>query len=142
MSFKLEDLEVRYNTTEKEGLAVVRCLIESKYFIIGHPYPVILYTNYEALETILRVNIDDHGRITRQIDRLIEYNYIIYYRPYKSNLTRIANGLSRMPRYYSQYAYTEYLERLQILVAIVQVKPTEQENRVLENIPNLVTLTH
>jgi len=36
MSFKLEEAEIRYNTTEKEGLAIVRYLAKSKYFVIGY----------------------------------------------------------------------------------------------------------
>ncbi len=36
MSFKLEEAKIRYNTTEKEGLAIVRYLAKYKCFVIGY----------------------------------------------------------------------------------------------------------
>ena len=65
ISFKLEEVETRYHTTEREALLVVRCLAEVRCFIIGHAYPVILYTNHQALESILKIGTDAHRKIAR-----------------------------------------------------------------------------
>ena len=55
MSFKLEEAETRYHTTEREALAVVRCLAEVKWSVMGHLYPTMPYTDHQALETTMRV---------------------------------------------------------------------------------------
>ena len=46
ISFKLKEAETRYYTTEREALAVVRCMAEVKCFIMGHEYSIMLYTGY------------------------------------------------------------------------------------------------
>ena len=112
MSFKLEEVETRYHTTEREALAVVRCLAEVRCFVMGHAYPVMLYTDHQALETILKIGTDAHGRIARWMDRLTEYDYIVKHGPCKSNIMRLADGMSRMPGLYSQYAVAEDEERM------------------------------
>ena len=117
MSFKLEEAETRYYTTEREALAVVRCIAEVKCFIIGHEYPTMLYTDHQALESIMKIGIDSHGRIARWIDRLTEYDYIIKHRPCKANIMGLADGISRMPGRYSQYTVAEDLERIAMMLA-------------------------
>ena len=52
MSFRLEDAETRYDTTEREALAVVRCLAEVRWLVTGSEYPTKLYTDHSALESI------------------------------------------------------------------------------------------
>lgn len=118
MSFRLEEAEVRYGTTEREALAVVRCLAESKCFVMGHRYPTMLYSDHEALKSVLKNGPDEHFRISRWMDRLTEYDYIIHHRPSKSNIMGIADGMSRMPgRYNDHNILTEDLERLGIAAA-------------------------
>ena len=73
---------------------MVRCLAEVRYFIIEYIYSIILYTNYQALKIILKISINIYRRITRWIDRLIKYNYIIKYRLYKSNIIRLVDKIS------------------------------------------------
>ena len=63
MSFCLEDAETRYDTTEREALAVVRCLAEVRWLVTGSKYPTKLYTDHSALESILTQGSDAHGRI-------------------------------------------------------------------------------
>lgn len=111
LSFKLEDVEKRYTTTEKEALAVIRCLAEIRRLVMRSPFPIKIYTDHMALESILRIG-DAHGKITRWMDRLSEYDYQIYHRPCRTNIMRIADGLSRMPGIYFKYAVTEDSERL------------------------------
>ena len=70
-----EEAETRYHTTEREALAMVRCLAEVKCYVVGHKYPVMIYTDHMALESIMRSGTDAHGRIARWMDRLTEYDY-------------------------------------------------------------------
>lgn len=97
LSFRLSDAETRYNTTEREALAVVRCLAEVRWLVMGSPYPTKLYTDHTALVSILKQGGDAHGRISRWQDRLTEYDLEIHHRPGKSHTIGIADGLSRMP---------------------------------------------
>lgn len=117
ISFKLEEAETRYHTTEREALAVVRCMAEVKCFIMGHEYPTMLYTDHQALESIMKIGTDAHGRIARWMDRLTEYDYIIKHRPCKANIMGLADGMSRMPGRYSQHAVAEDSERMAMVLA-------------------------
>ena len=65
LSFKLEEAETRYSTTEREALAVVRCLAEVKSYVMGHKFPTMIYTDHKALESILVVGTDAQGRVAR-----------------------------------------------------------------------------
>ncbi len=75
MSFRLEDTETRYNITEREALAVVRCLAELRWLVTGSEYPTKLYTDHSALECIFTQELDAHWRIARWMHILTEYNY-------------------------------------------------------------------
>lgn len=81
MSFKLADVESRYSTTEREALAIVRCLAEVRWLVIGSPYPVKVYTDHVSLLSLLSGTADAHGRVARWMDRLSEYDFEIYHRP-------------------------------------------------------------
>lgn len=52
MFFRLEDIETRYDTIEKEALAVVRCLAKVRWLVMGSKYPTKLYIDHSALESI------------------------------------------------------------------------------------------
>ena len=49
LSFRFSDTETRYGTTDREALAIVICLAEVKWLIIGSKYPVKLYTDHQVL---------------------------------------------------------------------------------------------
>lgn len=117
MSFKLEDEETRYHTTEREAFAVVRCMAEVKCFIMGHLYATMLYSNHQALESIMRLGTDAHGRIARWMDRLTEYDYIIKHRPCKTTIMGLADQMSQMPGKYSQLAVAEDAERMAMMLS-------------------------
>lgn len=70
MSFRFNDAETRYDNTEREALAAVRCLAETRWLVTGSAYPTKLYTDHSALESIQ--GSDAHGRISRWMDRLTE----------------------------------------------------------------------
>ncbi len=102
---------------EREALAVVRCLAEVRWLVIGSEYPIKLYTDHSAWESIFTQGSDTHGRIARWIHRLTEYDYEIHHRPCKANIMRIADGIPRLPAKYSQSATAIHLERMVLLVA-------------------------
>ena len=51
------------------------------------------------------------------MDILTEYDYEVHHRPYKANIMRIADGMSRLPAKYSQSATAIDLERMVLAVA-------------------------
>ena len=97
LSFKLNDAETRYSTTEREALAVVRCLAEVRWLVMGNRHPTKVYTDHIALTSILSKGTDEHGRIARWLDRLTKYDLEIHHRPSTTNVIGIADGLSRLP---------------------------------------------
>jgi uncharacterized protein YutD len=68
---------------------------------MGHQYPTMLYTDHEALQTIMNEGTDAHDRIARWMDILTEYDYIVHHRPCKSNIMKLTDGMSRVPGHYS-----------------------------------------
>ena len=73
ISKRLSPTETRYSTTEREALAILRCLEEVRWHILGSPFPTKVYTDHQALVILLRKN-DAHGQIVRWQVRLSEYH--------------------------------------------------------------------
>ena len=51
LSFRLSDAETRYSNSEREALAVIRCLAEVRWMVMASEYPVLVYTDHSALRT-------------------------------------------------------------------------------------------
>ena len=86
-------VETRYSTTEREALAILRCLEEVCWLVLGSPFPTKIYTDHQALLGLLRKD-DAHGRIVRWQVRLAEYDVEYIHIPGKENV--LADGLSRL----------------------------------------------
>ena len=97
ISRRLEPAETRYSNTEREALAIVRCLGEVKWLVHGSPHPVKVYTDHSALTTLLRQD-DAHGRLGKWQVKLSEYDLEYVHIPGSQN--QVADGLSRMPARY------------------------------------------
>ena len=98
ISFRLSDVESRYSNSEREALAVIRCLAEVKWMIVASKYPVIVYTDHSALRTLLTGQDNyAHGRIAKWQERLGEYHIRLLHRSAKVHFMGIADGLSRLP---------------------------------------------
>lgn len=98
ISFRLAEVESRYSNSEREALAVIRCLAEVRWMIIASPFPIFVYTDHEALKTLLTgPDNDAHGRIAKWQERLGEYDIRLLHRPAKTHFMAIADGLSRLP---------------------------------------------
>ena len=98
MSFRLSDAETRYSNSEREALAVVRCLAEVRWMVIASQYQILVYTDHEALRTLLTgLDNDAHGRIAKWQERLGEYDIKLLHRSARTHFMGIADGLSRLP---------------------------------------------
>src|SRR5437588_9448848 len=94
ISTRLTDPETRYSTTEQEGLAVLRCLEEVRWLVLGSDHPTLVYTDHSALIPLLKSD-DAHGRMARSQLKLSEFDVEYVHIPGMQNA--IADGLSRMP---------------------------------------------
>jgi len=98
ISFRLSDVETRYPNSEREALAVVRCLTKVRWMVMASKYPVLVYTDHSALRILLtELDNDAHGRIARWQERLGEYHLQLLHRSAKTHFMGIADGLSRLP---------------------------------------------
>lgn len=96
LSFALSDTESRYHTTEKETLAVLRCLEEVRWLVKGANYPTIVYTDHRAVMSVLGAEpLAASDKVMRWQYRLQEYDLDIVHVPGK--LQVVADGLSRIP---------------------------------------------
>ena len=94
ISKKFLDAETHYHTTEREALAIVQCLEETRWLINENQHPVLIYTDHECLKTALKNS--DKGRIVGWQLRLSEYDFRIIHIKGKDNA--LADGMSRLPR--------------------------------------------
>lgn len=101
MSFRLENAETRYTTTEREALAVVRCLAETS------KHPTKIYSDHSALESIFRNGTDAHGQIARWMDRLTEYDYEVHHRPCRTDSSQknILDGFDNMTEDFQYFIF-------------------------------------
>lgn len=120
LSFRLEDAESRYSNSERECLAVVKCLAEVKWLIIGNDYPVMIYSDHNALQSIFATGNTDQARISSWMDRLGEYDLKLVYRSSRDQHIGMADGLSRMPTKLTSITRTQDSERLAMTASTTQ----------------------
>lgn len=94
ISQRFADTETQYTEVERECLAMLRSLEEVRPMVIASRFPVVVYTDFIALVSILR-NDDTRGRIAGWQARMAEYN--LNPRHAKTKDLVIADGLARMP---------------------------------------------
>jgi len=93
ISKRFLETETRYSTMEREALAILRCLEEVWWLVLGSPFPTKVYTDHHALLGLLRKD-DAHGRMVRWQVRLAEYDVEYIHIPGRENA--LADGMSRM----------------------------------------------
>jgi hypothetical protein len=87
----LRDAEKRYDTTQKECLAVVWAVKKLRPYLYGRPF--VVKTDHASLKWLL--NLKDHnGRLMRWALLLQDYTYVIVHRAGKANAN--ADALSRL----------------------------------------------
>ena len=123
ISFKLEDPETRYSNSEREALAVVRCLAEVRWMVIALEYPTLVYTDHEVLKVLLTgLDNDAHGRKAKWQERLGEYHFRLIHRAGVTHFMGIANGLSRLPTALMQRPFAEDSEGLRPTPIIIMAR--------------------
>lgn len=87
VSFALSETEQKHHTTEREVLAALRCLEESRWLVQGAKYPTIMYTDHMAVKSVLKAKSESAGSVARWQYRLQEFDLEFVHIP----------GLSRVP---------------------------------------------
>jgi len=109
--FRLTDVETRYSNSEREAPAVIRGLAEIKWMVIASDYPVLVYTDYSALKTLLTgLDNNAHRQIAWWQERLGEYDLRLFHRLARIHFMGIADGLSRLPTYLMETPIAEDME--------------------------------
>lgn len=91
-SVSLKPAEKKYSTTEKEALAVVWAVKQFRHYLLGTVFEII--TDHNALRWLFTKQSNPGPRISRWITTMMEYNFIVTYRPGRKNQN--ADALSRM----------------------------------------------
>ena len=108
LSFRLEDAERRYTNPERKALAIVIGLAEVRWMIVSSPFPVYVYTDHQALRTLLTGPANDsYGKIANWKQWLSEYDMILLHRKTSTHFMGIADGMSRLPSTLMGKAFVE-----------------------------------
>ena len=132
MSFRLQDAQTRYGNSERECYAIVKCLSEVRWMVMGSPHPVIVYSDHEALKSIFATGQTEKNRIANWLDRLGEYDIKLAYRPSRDQHIGIADGLSRMPTRFTTQSNVEDSEMMAMAVLPEHRRPLQQHTRPLQ----------
>lgn len=98
----LNKAEQGYNTTEKELLSVVFACCKFRTYILG--YPIVVRSDHKSISFLKKCRLS-HGRITRWILTLQEYDITWEFVPGKENI--IADTLSRINTSNPEYTLQE-----------------------------------
>ena len=60
LSFRLSDAETRYSNPERECLAVVKCLAEVRWMVMGSKFPVTIYSDVGTVDAATREGQEKH----------------------------------------------------------------------------------
>jgi hypothetical protein len=97
ISGRFNDAERRYTMPEKEMLAVVRGLNESDWMINHSSHPVKVYTDHKGITDSMANRGHLHGKVSRWIEILGEYDIEYRHRSCTDKVMRLADGMSRLP---------------------------------------------
>ena len=92
ISTTLKTSEKNYSTTEKEAAAVVWAMKQLRHYLLGTIFEII--TDHNALRWLFTKQQNPGPRIARWITQMMEYTFIVTYRPGCKNQN--ADALSRM----------------------------------------------
>lgn len=126
LSFRLSDAETRYVNSERECLAIVKCLNEVKWLVIGSKFPTIIYSDNHALSDKFNKG-DSTKALNTWLDQLSEFDLKVAHRSSRDQHVGLADGLSRMPTRYLSPPIEEIPERMPVRTTI----PIEVESKPL-----------
>ncbi len=89
---KLTKAETNYSTTEKECLAVIEALKAYRPYLLARQFD--LYTDHHSLKWLLTRTKEHSGRLWRWVDKMREFQYIVYHIAGDKNT--VADALSRV----------------------------------------------
>ncbi len=81
LSYRLTDAETRYGNSERDCLAVVRCLTEIKWVVINSLYKILIYLDHRALQDIFTKGDSEKARINAWLDRFSGFNIQLVHQP-------------------------------------------------------------
>lgn len=94
ISQRFTEAEMKYTNSEREALAVIKGLMESRHMVIGSAFQIMVYTDHSALTTLLQGD-SARGRIANWQSMLGEFEMRIIHLPGKE--MELADGLLRLP---------------------------------------------
>lgn len=100
-SAKMNDVERRYATHEKELLALIRAVEHWRCYLEGSPHPINLQSDHRSLQH-LSTQPKLSARQARWVEKLSEFEFVIGYVPGKQNV--VADRLSRKPDFLPEAA--------------------------------------
>ena len=92
ISTTLKTSEKNYSTTEKEAATVVWAVKQFRHYLLGTIFEII--TDHNALRWLFTKQQNPGPRIVHWIIQMMEYTFIVTYRPGRKNQN--ADALSRM----------------------------------------------
>lgn len=107
LSFRLSDAETRYVNSERECLAIVKCLNEVKWLVIG-----------SKLSDKFNKGDSTKAQINTWLDRLSEFDLKVAHRSSRDQHVGLADRLSRMPTRYLSSPIEEIPERMPVRTTI------------------------
>lgn len=81
ISQRFTPAESRYTNSEREALAVIKALAEARYMVLDSQFPIMIYTDHQALMTLLLK--EAKGRIANWQMQLSDYDLRIAHIPGK-----------------------------------------------------------
>lgn len=105
-SKKLAKSEVKYSTTRKELLAVVKFVKQFRHYLLGRKF--VLRTDHNSLRWLFQFK-EPEGQVARWLEFLSEYDFEIVHRAGTQHGN--ADALSRMPLVKEEMVQTEELQR-------------------------------
>jgi hypothetical protein len=94
MSFRLNDVEIRYSNIERKCLIIVNVLIEVRWLIVNSKWKIICYIDHHALNSIMTKESSEYERITTWQNKLNEYDIKIVHRSITNSMIDIIDELN------------------------------------------------
>ena len=88
----MNDVEINYTTTEREGLAMVYAVKKFRHYLLANQF--IFFVDHQALLYLVNKPCAT-GRITRWMLILLEFDFTVVVRPGKKHL--MADHMSHIP---------------------------------------------
>lgn len=86
--------QMNWPAHDKELYAIVFAFTRYRHFLQGHPTPVDVFSDHQALAKFMTTtDLSQKDRHRRWAEKLSEFNFIIQYRPGRDNI--VADALSR-----------------------------------------------